>query len=63
MGKNVYIDTEECIGCENCVTLCPDVFGFDGATDKAFVITAEGGSKQCIDEAIDTCPAGCIHWE
>jgi len=24
---------------------------------------AEGGSEECIDEAIETCPAECIHWE
>ena len=24
--QEVYIDQEECIGCEACVELCPDVF-------------------------------------
>jgi ferredoxin len=23
----------------------------------------EGGSEECIDEAIETCPVECIHWE
>lgn len=63
MSKKVYIDTEECIGCQSCVELCPDVFGFDDEAGKAFVITTEGGSEQCIDEAIGTCPSECIHWE
>jgi len=63
MGKKVYIETEECIGCESCVELCPDVFGFDEESEKAFVIAAEGGPEKCIDESIETCPAECIHWE
>ena len=40
-----------------------DVFGFDEDKEKAFVILEEGGSKECIDEAIDTCPGECIHWQ
>ena len=63
MGKKVYIETEECIGCESCVELCPDVFGFDDGTEKAFVILTEGGPEECIDEAIETCPVECIHRE
>ena len=63
MGKKVYIETEECIGCESCVALCPDVFSFDDGAGKAKVILPEGGSEDCIDEAIETCPVECIHWE
>ena len=33
-------------------------------TDElAVVITAEGGPEDCIDEAIESCPVECIHWE
>jgi ferredoxin len=63
MSKIVYIETEECIGCESCVELCPDVFGFDEKTEKAFVIQPEGGPEACIEEAIETCPVECIHWK
>lgn len=63
MSKKVYIETEECIGCENCVELCPEVFGFDSQESVAFVIMAEGGSEECIEEAIEDCPVECIHWE
>ena len=62
MGKSVYIDTPECVGCESCVELCPDVFEFDEENEKAVVILEEGGDEGCIDEAIATCPAECIHW-
>jgi len=63
MRRKVYIETEECVGCQSCVGLCPEVFGFDDDAEKAFVILAEGGPEECIDEAIATCPAECIHWE
>jgi len=43
MGKMVIIETEECIGCESCVELCPDVFGFDEEEGKAEVKRPEGG--------------------
>lgn len=63
MSKIFIIETEECIGCESCVELCPEVFGFDAEAEKAYVIMPEGGDEACIDEAIDTCPVECIHWE
>ena len=63
MSKKVYIDTDECIGCESCVELCPEVFSFDEEAEKAEVILPEGGSEECIEEAIETCPVECIHWE
>jgi ferredoxin len=56
----VKIDEDECIGCESCVELCPEIFGFDADSAKAYVITPEGGDQACIDEAIGSCPAECI---
>ncbi len=63
MAKQVVIDTDECIGCETCVELCPEVFAFDEDAEKAHVIKAEGGDEECIDEAVGSCPAGCISYE
>jgi ferredoxin len=63
MGKKVTIDTDECTGCETCVELCPDVFEFDDAAEKANVIREEGGPEDCIQEAVESCPVECIHWE
>ena len=62
-GKKVAIDTEECLGCESCVELCPEVFEMDEEEEKAIVILQEGGDEACIEEAIETCPAECIFWD
>ncbi|MFO7964333.1 MAG: ferredoxin [Desulfobacterales bacterium] len=62
MAKSVYIVTEECIGCESCVELCPEVFEFDAENEKAVVIMPENGDEECIEEAMDSCPSECIHW-
>ncbi len=62
MSKKIIIETDECIGCENCVELCPEVFSFDEETDKAVVIQPEG-SSECVEDAIETCPIECIRWE
>lgn len=63
MSRSVYIDEDECIGCGSCVEICPEVFEMDSDTDKAVVIKSEGGPEDEIQEAIDTCPVECIHWE
>jgi ferredoxin len=35
----------------------------DDRTDKARVIVFEVTDRNCIDEAITTCPVECISWE
>ncbi len=44
------------MGCEACVEVCPDVFGFDEDEEKAFVIEGAEGGADCVDEAIASCP-------
>ncbi len=63
MAKQVIIEQEECIGCESCVEICPEVFGFDEAEEKAYVIDSQGASEEKIQEAMDSCPVECIYWE
>lgn len=62
MAKCVVIDEQECEGCETCVELCPVVFEFDEEAEVARVINPEA-EAECIEEAIDSCPVECIHWE
>lgn len=63
MARSVYVDEDECIGCESCVEIAPDVFTFNETTGKASVVNPDGAAEDVIQDAIDTCPAQCIHWE
>ena len=63
MAKVIVIDSDECIGCESCVELCAEVFTFNENEQKAEVILPDGGSADCVEEAIETCPVECIRWE
>jgi len=63
MAKTVEIDQDECLGCEACVEVCPDVFGFNEDDELAFVIEGAEAGSDCVDEAIASCPAECITWE
>jgi len=63
MSKQVAIDQEECLGCEACVELCPEIFGFDIDETKAYVLMVEDGDEDCIEEAVASCPAACISYE
>ncbi len=63
MSKKVYIVEEECIGCGSCEEIGPEVFKLNPSTEKAEVLKPEGGPEELIQEAIDTCPVSCIHWE
>lgn len=63
MAQEVRIDQEECLGCEACVEICPAVFAFNEASGKAYVKNEATGDEGCIDEAIASCPAGCISKE
>ncbi|MEG6549980.1 ferredoxin [Desulfocurvibacter africanus] len=55
----IMINEEECVGCESCVELCPDVFALNEAGDKAMVL-APDSTAECVDEAIENCPSGAI---
>lgn len=61
--KRVIINQEECVGCQSCMELCPDVFDFDEDAEKASVKEDYDGDLECIQEAIDSCPTECIEWD
>ena len=60
MAKTVTIVGEKCIGCQSCVEICPEVFGFSAEEEKAFVLREDGGEVPCTAEAAAACPASCI---
>jgi ferredoxin len=63
MAQRVVVDGELCIGCGNCAELCPTVFELDEAAGRSRVIQPTGGPEDCIQEAIESCPAGAISWQ
>ena len=63
MAKKVVIDHDECIGCETCVELCPEVFALDAEGEKAEVIKEDACELDCVQESIDSCPVECISIE
>lgn len=53
------IVTEECIGCESCVEVCPAVFVMDETTGHA-TVTDPDSTDSCVEEAIEICPVQAI---
>ena len=62
MAKELYIDQDECTGCNLCVDTCPDVFKMND-DEIAEVVNAEGASEEDIQTCIDDCPVTCIYWK
>ena len=60
MALIVTLDEDECIGCQSCNEICPEVFGFDDETEKAYVYEQYSGDEECIEEAEASCPVECI---
>lgn len=69
MPRIPVVDQDECISCEVCVSICPEVFRMEGEEGgdhhhhKSFVYNPTGASEEKIEQAMDNCPAACIHWE
>lgn len=51
--------TDECMACESCVELCPDVFKMSDSGEIAEVIDADS-TADCVEEAMDACPVEAI---
>ena len=62
MAKVPYVEKEECTSCNVCVDTVPGVFRMDD-DNKAEVFDPSGADESEIQEAIDVCPAACIHWK
>ncbi|MBW1980750.1 MAG: ferredoxin [Deltaproteobacteria bacterium] len=63
MSRRVVVNENECIGCGTCEALCPEVFRLNEEKEKSEVIKAQGGPEDCIEDAIDSCPAEAISWQ
>jgi len=54
----IEVNKEDCIGCGNCVALCPAMF--EMKEGKSNVKKAEVEEVGCAQEAADSCPVQCI---
>ena len=62
MKRVPNVELSECVLCELCTDLCPNVFIIN-ASDYVAVMELEAYPEEEVDEVIKNCPADCIHWE
>ena len=62
MARKIYVDEEECIGCDLCSEIVPGVFKLNEEGVPQVIASSEE-LQDSIQEAIDECPVECIHWE
>ena len=62
MAREVYVDQEVCIGCGLCVSIVPEIFRLNDA-GVSEVHHQQGSREAKVQEAIDSCPVNCIHWQ
>ena len=68
MGK-VTVNRDECIGCGTCATVCQKFFEvldngkahLKNAKEQSGQEVLEIVNEPCLKEAVDACPAQCIH--
>jgi ferredoxin len=60
--KIPVVELSDCILCEICVDVCPDVFRMNAA---GFIEAAELDQypEGEVDDVIQNCPCDCILWE
>ncbi len=58
----IVINEDDCMACGACAELCPDVFAMNDDGDKATVVDPDSDAD-CVEEAIDSCPAEAISKE
>ncbi|MDD2273709.1 MAG: ferredoxin [Desulfuromonadaceae bacterium] len=59
--KVATVETENCISCGLCISLCPTVFRFDD-TARSECFDPAGATEAEIQATIDGCPVQCISW-
>lgn len=63
MSRIPVVEQDDCIGCEVCTQICPEVFSMNHAIEKSTVHNPQGASAEKIEQAMDSCPAACIYWQ
>lgn len=58
-----YVDQDACISCGACISLCPDVFDWDGDKAKAILEDVPADLEESATEAMESCPTEVIKKE
>lgn len=60
--KIPIVELSDCILCEICIDVCPEVFYL---SDAGYVEVRELSAypESEVDEAIKNCPKDCIYWD
>lgn len=61
MNQQAIVNQTDCIACELCTQICP-AFRIASNGKAEFFAQIQADTAK-IQEAIDNCPAGCIHWK
>ena len=61
LEKELYINQAECVGCELCVKISTAFILND--CEKAEIKDGWTGEDEEIQDAINNCPACCMHWQ
>jgi ferredoxin len=56
----ISIDEESCVGCGNCVEICPDVLEMQDNLAVAKITDVPGNLQACCREAADSCPVEAV---
>jgi ferredoxin len=62
MSRPFYIDEDACIADGCCADICTDCFRYEKGMAAARVISFDC-DEALVQEAMDTCPVQCIHWQ
>ena len=57
------IDPDICIGCELCVSTCPEVFRMEGDKAVTYVTAVPKNAEETCKKATDECPVTAIFIE
>ena len=63
MQKVPVVELSDCIECDCCVEICPEVFTKNEAMGYIEVVELEEYPELDVQDAIKFCPTDCIGWE
>lgn len=63
MARVPVVDLGDCVECDGCVEVCPEVFRCNEVIGYIEVIECDPYPELEVQDAINFCPTGCICWE